>query len=550
MLKRVVYLLALCGLTLSACTSPQKDMEGKSVFRYNEASGVSSLDPAFARGQADVWACNQLFNGLLQMNDALEVVPCIASSYTVSSDGLTYRFRLREDVYFHNSPAFLNGKGRKVVASDFKYSFNRVLDPATLSPGTWVFNQVFKDDQGVPAFSTEGDTVFIIRLSKPFPAFAGLLTTQYCSVVPHEAIGLYGKEFRKNPVGTGPFKYFLWEERTALVFHKNENYFEFENGQRLPLVDAVSISFLSDKQSAFMEFIKGKLDFISGLDASYKDELLDRNGQLSTKYVGKFQMEKAPYLNTEYLGFLLDAPLHNGARNPLLDLRIRKAINHGFDRKKMIRYLRNGIGTPGIYGFVPPGMPGFDAQKVLGYDYDLQKTRSFLKDAGYPDGKGLPTITLSTTKEYQDLCEFIQGQLSEVGMRIKVEVNQGATHREMVAHQKLNFFRGSWIADYPDAENYLSLMYSPNHAPVGPNYTHFSSSAFDSLYSMAMVETDAAKRNKMYEAMDSVSMAQSPVVVLYYDEVVRLRSNRVSGLGINAMNLLSLKRVQIVNQVD
>jgi peptide/nickel transport system substrate-binding protein len=231
----------------------------------------------------------------------------------------------------------------------------------------------------------------------------------------------------------------------------------------------------------------------------------------------------------------------------LNDIRIRQAINYGFDRVKMIRYLRNGIGTPGIYGMVPPGMPGFDAKQVSGYVYDPEKTRNLLKEAGFPNGIGLPEITLSTTKEYQDLCEFMQGQLAESGIRIRVEVNQGATHREMVAKQKLTFFRGSWIADYPDAENYLSLLYSPNHAPVGPNYTHFSSTVFDSLYSKSMVENNSNGRKLLYTEMDQLAISQSPTVVLYYDEVVRLRGNNVSGLGMNAMNLLSLKKVRIRN---
>ncbi|MFM7901996.1 MAG: ABC transporter substrate-binding protein, partial [Bacteroidota bacterium] len=195
------------GLAFSvSCTDSSQNHNGKTVFRYNEASGVSSLDPAFARGQADIWACNQLYNGLLQMNDSLEVMPCIADSFEVSEDGLEYRFKLRGDVFFHDSHVFPSGKGRKVIASDFKYSFNRILDPSTLSPGTWVFNQVLRDSSGKPSFSCLGDSIFIIRLAKPFPAFAGLLTTQYCSVVPHEAVEHYGKEFRKNPVGTGPFK--------------------------------------------------------------------------------------------------------------------------------------------------------------------------------------------------------------------------------------------------------------------------------------------------------------------------------------------------------
>jgi peptide/nickel transport system substrate-binding protein len=540
--NKSLLLLASTLLVLLGCQSDGDNHQGKTVFRYNEASGISSLDPAFARGQADVWACNQIYNGLLQLDDSLKVRPCIAKGFTVSGDGLEYRFTLRNDVFFQHDESFIGGKGRAVTAHDFVYSFNRILDPKTLSPGTWVFNQVLRDLDGKAHFIAINDTILSIRLAQPFPPFPGLLTMQYCSVVPKEAVERYGKEFRKNPVGTGPFKLFYWEERVGLVLHRNSDYFERENGVQLPLVDAVSVSFLSDKQAAFMEFVKGKLDFISGIDASYKDELLDRDGNLKGKYRAAFQMQKAPYLNTEYLGILMDS---KSETNPLKNLLIRKAINHGFDRERMIRFLRNGIGTPGIYGMVPPGMPGFDHSKVKGYQYDPTLSAKLLSEAGYPGGKGLPEITLSTTKEYQDLCEYIQGQLGELGIRIKIDVNQGATHREMVAKQKLDFFRGSWIADYPDAENYLSLFYKPNQAPAGPNYTHYGSQAFDSLFRYVIMNTNEAERNEKYVAMDQMAMNDAPVVVLYYDQVIRLQGNHISGLGMNAMNLLSLKRVRI-----
>ncbi|MFM7078840.1 MAG: ABC transporter substrate-binding protein, partial [Bacteroidota bacterium] len=336
-MKKSLILLASALFVLLGCQTNRNDHQGKTVFRYNEASGISSLDPAFARGQADVWACNQIYNGLLQLDDSLRIKPSIAKRFTISEDGLEYRFTLRNDVFFQHNEAFSGGKGRVVTAHDFVYSFNRILDPKTLSPGTWVFNQVLRDADGKPHVVAIDDTTLNIRLAKPFPPFLGLLTMQYCSVVPIEAVEKYGKEFRKNPVGTGPFKLFYWEERVGLVLHKNDNYFEIENGVRLPLVDAVSVSFLSDKQAAFMEFVKGKLDFISGIDASYKDELLDRDGNLEEKYRTAFQMRKAPYLNTEYLGILMDS---KSEVNPLTNVLIRKAINHGFDRERMIRFLR------------------------------------------------------------------------------------------------------------------------------------------------------------------------------------------------------------------
>ncbi len=545
-MMRLALTVLLFSILLAGCgNNTKKNASGKTVFRYNEASGISSLDPAFAKGQADIWACNQLFNGLVQMNDQLEVIPCIAQSWHISENGTIYTFHLRHDVFFHIDKVFGAKKTRAVTAADFVFSFNRILDPKTASPGSWVFNYVAVDSLSEKAmFKAIDDSTFTITLKNPFPPFLGILTSPYCSVVPQEAITEYGKDFRKHPVGTGPFQFNLWEDRTQLIYHKNENYFETENNNRLPYFDAVSISFITDRQAAFLEFVKGNLDFVSGIDASYKDELLTRDGHLRPKYKDRFRMETGKYLNTEYMGFMTDSTLPDFKNHPLLKPAIRKAINYGFDRKRMITYLRNGIGTPGVYGMVPPGLPSFDSVSVKGFNYNPAKTAGLLSEAGYPGGKGLPEIVMSTTREYQDLCEFIQGQLSESGITIKLEVNQGAAHREMVAKQKLVFFRASWIADYPDAENYLSLFYSPNFAPIGPNYTHYKSKAFDGLYNEAVKTVDDSTRYRLYQEMDSLIIKDAQVAVLYYDQVVRLVQNDISGLGNNAMNLLSIKKAK------
>ncbi len=537
----VLILLIIINL-LGGCKRQQSASTGKQVFRYNEASGIRTLDPAFAKGQADIWACNQIFNGLVQMNDKLETTPAIAYRWEISEDGKIYTFFLRKDVQFHDDPLFPNGKGRAVTASDFVFSFKRILDPKLASPGAWVFNQVDTQNDGFVALS---DSVLQIQLKQPFPPFSGLLSTTFCSVVPHEIVNHYGNDFRTHPVGTGPFRFHLWVERTNLIFHKNENYFEFENDKKLPFVDAVVISFINDRQSAFMEFVKGNLDFLSGIDASYKDELISRQGSLKPKYENKFKMEKCAYLNTEYLGFMMDSTLGVMKNNPLNNILIRQAINYGFDRRKMITFLRNGIGTPGEFGIVPPGLPSFDSTNFRGYHYNPGKTAELLAQAGYPGGRGLPVITMSTTREYQDICEFMQGQLAESGIRIKLEVNQGAAHREMVAKQELSFFRASWIADYPDAENYLSLFYGDNLSPRGPNYTHFNSEKFNEGYRNASATTNDSLRFSIYKDLDQQLMNESPVVVLYYDQVVRLYQNNVHGLGNNAMNLLSIKKVSI-----
>jgi len=536
-----IYFFSIVVMFFS-CTGKKNNHEGKTIFRYNEPKGITSLDPAFSRTMANIWAVNQLFNGLVQMDDSTLVKPCIAKRWDISDDGLVYTFHLRDDVFFHDNESFPGGRGRISSAHDFVYSFNRIVDEKVLSPGRWIFNNVdFNEGKG---FSAPDDSTFIIHLKKPFPPFIGMLTMQYCSVVPKEAVEFYGKDFGRNPVGTGPFKMKWWYEGVKLVLHKNENYFETDNGQRLPYLDAVSITFINDPQSSFLEFVKGNTDMLSGLDdGSYKDAIISSSGELKEEFRDKVNLVSQPFLNTEYLGFLVNDSLEMVKKSPVRKKEIRQAINYGIDKVKMMRYIRNNIGAPAVNGFIPEGLPSF-SKEVVGYDYNPAKASELLKQAGYPDGKGLPEITLHTTSQYLDLCEYIQHQLSEIGIKIKTEVNPPGTHGEMVANAQSLFWRKSWIADYADAENYLALFYSDNFTPKGPNYTLFKNDVYDRLYEDALKEENDSIRYKIYREMDSIIIENAPVVPLYYDRVLRFVSKDVEGLGSNSMNLLTLKKVK------
>jgi len=533
--------MTIClSIAFVACTTPTTS--DKAIFRYNEAVGIQSLDPAYASGQAATWVCNMLYNGLVDLDDSLHVVPMIAKHWTISPDGKTYTFYLRDDVYFQNTDFFYFDKPPKITAADFVYSFNRIVSPEVASPGAWIFQKVAKNDLGKYAFFALNDTVFQIVLSEPFPPFLGILAMKYASVVPQEVATKYGKDFRKFPVGTGPFQFQLWEEGIKLVLRKNEIYFEKdENNNSLPYLDAVAISFIIDKQVAFMEFMKGNLDFMSGIEACYKDALLTQEGTLQKEYENKITMQTGPYLNTEYLGFLLKEK----ENNPLLIKEIRQAINYGFDREKMIKYLRNNMGYAGTSGFVPMGMASFNPEKIKGYHYNPQKALDLLQKAGYPNGEGLPEIPLSVSASYLDLCQYIQHELNKIGIRISLEVQQAAQQRQMMRNYQLPFFRGSWICDYPDAENYLSLFYSKNLQPAGSNYTHYVNPAFDKLFEKSQTITDEILRNKYYTILDSMLMEDAPVVVLFYDKKVRFTQKCIKGLDNSPTNLLNLKRVII-----
>lgn len=534
---RSLFILLCVFLSLLGTSCSEKETNtNKTVFRYNEVAGIASLDPAFAKDQAMIWADLQLYNGLVQTDKELNIQPCIAKSWEISSDGLEYRFLLRDDVFFHPHELF-KGKKRKVVASDFVYSLNRILDEKTASPGRNLFTCIEKTNNGY-AIKAESDSVLTIRLKEPFSPFLGILTMPYASVVAKEVVEHYKQDYRKNPIGTGPFRFKMWKEGVKLVMLKNEDYFEKDSlGNSLPYLDAVAITFIIDKQSVFLEFIKGNIDFISGIDPNYKDEVLTRSGKLQPKYKNKIQLLTQTYLNTEYLGFRMDLD------SPLRDKRVRQAINHGFDREKMIKYLRNNIGVAGKWGILPVGLPGFDSVSKT-YDYNPQLSKELLAQAGYPNGKGMPEITLSTTASYLDLCKYIQQQLGLLGMKVRLDVNPPAALRENMAQGKVEWFRGSWIADYPEAENYFALFYTPNRSPKGSNYTAFSSKEYDRLYEKARGENDLQKRIELYKRMNQILMDESPIVVLYYDQVLRFAQRNISGLEPNPMNHLVLKYVK------
>ncbi|MFT2009863.1 ABC transporter substrate-binding protein [Pontibacter sp. 13R65] len=547
-MQRPFIFLILFLLVLLSCSDGTNDGTDKKVFKYNQPGALSSLDPAFARNQANIWATTQLYNGLVELDGELKIGPAIAHSWEVSEDGRTYTFFLRDSVFFHDHEVFPEGKGRGVTAKDFEYSFKRIVDPATASTGAWIFNdKVLTDATGAiadTAFLAVNDSTFKVYLNEPFIAFLEILTMPYAYVVPQEAVARYGKDFRAHPVGTGPFVFKLWDEGNAIVLHKNLNYWRRdEQGQQLPYLDAVQISFITDRKSEFLTFVQGKLDFLSSITEGSRDMILNNDGSVQEDFAGKFRVQKVPYLNTEYIGFQLD-PANLKDPNPALqDKRVRQALSYAINKQEMLAYFRNNIGIPGHSGIVPPSLPSYNDSLVRGYQYEPKKALELLQAAGY-SGQNPLQLRLSTVSEHKELAEYMQKKWAEVGVRVQIDINQAPAHQETVDNGRAPFFMKSWLGDYPDAENYLALFYSKNFSPAGPNKTHFKNAEFDRLYEQAKLERDAKKRWVLYQQMDQIVVEEAPVIVLYYDEVVRLTQNNVQGLVPNPMNTLNLERVR------
>ena len=263
---------------------------------------------------------------------------------------------------------------------------------------------------------------------------------------------------------------------------------------------------------------------------------MNPDGSLDDRYQERLTMTTGDYLNTEYLGILMDSE-----NSEVSSIHIRKAINYGFDKIKMIKFLRNGIGTPATNGFIPKGLPSFT--KLEGYTYRPEKAKELVEKYKLETGNDNPEITITTNSQYLDLCEYIQRELEKIGFKVNVDVVPPSTLRQSKASGKLSIFRASWVADYPDAENYFSLFYSENFSPNGPNYMHFKSQEFDDLYEKSFTTTDNVERYELYRKMDSLIISEAPIVPLYYDQFARFNQKNVRGLTSNPINLLNLKKV-------
>lgn len=524
---RTFLFLLVAIFTLQRCAEEaESDVK---VFKYNQTDHITSLDPAFAKSQNNIWAANHIFEGLVKLDDQLNVVPSLADSFVVSADGLRYTFYLKEGVKFHKNPCFGNQDStRSVTAHDVVYSLSRLLDENVNSPGSWLF--AGKMDEQIP-FTAAAEYTFVMKLKSPFLPMLGIMTMQYCSVVPREAVDYYGAEWARNPVGTGPFQFKKWVENQALYLVRNSTYHSTIRHN----LDGIKTSFIPDRKIAFLELMNGNLDFVSGLESSFAPTLLTRAGELKQEQSEKLKFQKAPFLNMEYLGINQEALT---ADSPLRNKIFRQGLNYAIDRQLMLTALRNGVGRPADAGFIPRGLPAHDINKVPGYKYDKQKAIQLIKAAGYDDIASVPVIDLYTNKDYLDLTTFIAKQWEELGLRVSIEVLESGLLRQGMRNGDIPFFRASWIADYPDEESFLCMFYSKYPAP--PNYTRYSNPAFDKLYEEAIATPDQQVRTALYQEMDRMLVEDAPVIFLFYDETALFSSAAMSGISSNAINLLKV----------
>jgi peptide/nickel transport system substrate-binding protein len=562
----LVALLGACSLLLAACTKGEKieQREAKGgkkyggTFRFNEVQELRTLDPARLNDAPSGHIVHQIFDLLVDFDSALVLKPALAESWEVSPDGLTYTYHLRKGVLFHDSPVFAGGKGREMKASDVKYSFDRIMDARAGAFGASYFTDKVKGAQeyklatdtamtsgkepsipGVTGFRVVDDYTFAIDLLKPLAVFKFYPALGFCYIYPKEAVDKYGRDFGQHPVGTGPFVFDHWKADQELVLKRNPHYWGVdEAGNQLPLLDEIKLTFIKDERQQINEFTQGNLEESYRIPSEFFRQVVDPSGKLTEGYA-KFRLDAIPALSSQYYGMLVTSDIFK-------DKRVRQAFNYAIDRDKVVRFVLQGQAAgPAIHGLIPGSMPGYDTSKVHGYTFDLTKARALMAEAGYPDGKGFPAVTLQLNSgggRNELVAQAVQDMISKgLGVTVQIKVLEWPQHQELLETGKAPLFRLGWSADYPDADSFLNLFYSKtlpaNPADRSPvNSTRYSNPEFDALFEKALTTTDDAGRIALYEQAEQIAVNDAPMLFIYHDLDYRLVQPYVKGYTSNAMD--------------
>lgn len=520
-------------LSFIACSGPSSGSDGRHWFVYNASDGIRSLDPGKATDLETLWVVDQLYEGLLELDAGLRVVPALADQWSVSEDGLRHHFHLR-DAQFHN--------GEPVTAMDVKASFLRLLDPSEALPGRWVLKGL--RPEGIQVL---GEDSLVLVLQQPQPTFGSMLATPQASVLFE---GGHAGSSDVEDWGSGPFVLKGWLPQTALVLHRFDRYWmRDEDGAALPYLDGVRIEFNREEGSEMLGFRQGRYDFVSAPSPEWMQTVMTEDGQWKPEWAGRFERHSTPYLRTDYIGVLLDSSSLAASGFDVIPLLVRKAMTVALDREALVRQWRPGGAQP-ARGFVPPGMPGFGADVRAPHAMCIHSPDSAkawlasLNIGPEPPLKRWGGLVLGTKPATADLAAALQHIWSSYGIDVRVDVAPSGMDAERVAQGEVPLFRKSWLADYPDAENFLGLFDDQRWAPNGPNYTHFS----DPSVQMGLVESSRCaqgpKRDSLLRAIESEMLNQVPVIPLWHEEVLHLVAKEWEGWQTTPTNRLDLRRVR------
>jgi len=502
--------IVLCA-AMPACgvgTSYQPDGP---VLRVRLSTDPPSIDPAHGTDTASGFLQAAIFEPLVKFHPTtMELIPGAAESWEISEDGTTYTFHLRQGAKFHN--------GRKVTAADFRYSFERLVDPATKAERAWVVDKISGSKEfaagttdRIAGIETPDPSTVILRTDEPLSIFLPQLAMHNAGVVPREEVEKWGEEFSSHPVGSGPFKFVSWKHDSEVWVEAFEDY----HGGK-PRIPYVQFRILPDDTVAYLEYRTGGLDLVNPLPT----------GQLRAiqkEFPG--QVDIRTILGTYFMSFNLEHEPFKGNK------KLRQAFNYAIDKRKICTDLTEGRCAP-ARGILPLDLPGFNPE-IKGYPYDLDKAKQLLAEAGYPNGEGLAEITLwyNTSQAHQTICEFIQAELAKIGVKIRLKNVEWAAYLKAAEAGEPSFFRLSWIADYPDPDTFLySKLHSSMIEAQGiDNESRYRNAQFDALLDKARTLTDFDERVPLYRKAELIAVEDAPWLFVYYYGEAILVKPRVRG---------------------
>ncbi len=527
------------------------------TFRVNENGELRSLDPIGVNDVTSSHLTEQIYDQLLYFDEHLNLTNELAEQWEISPDGKTYIYHLRKGVVFQDDPCFAGGVGRELDAYDVVYSFNRTCDARTKTLCSEFFRgkvvgadeyyeATGKCKQGenptVPAvkgFRASDRYTFEIDLIEPFGPFEYMVALNSSAIVPREAVEHYDKDFFRHPVGSGPFKFDHWTPDIECDLVRNPKYWKHDSsGNQLPYLDGIHTTFMKDDKIQLLEFREGNLDESYRIPIEFFSSMIDENKNLKPAF-SAFRLLRTMALSSQYYGMMTKSDVFR-------DKRVRQAFSYAIDRARIIRYVLKGqAGAPAIHGLVPPTMPGYACDSVVGYDFNLAKARSLLAEAGYPGGKGFPPVTLQLNAgggRNTLIAEAVQTMLIEnLGVHCDLKMVEFAKHLDAIDHGKAEFFRLGWVADYPDPESFLNLFYGklvPQSFDIASpqNNTRYQNPAFDQLFEKARMTSDRDARNELYRQAEQIAMNDAPMLLTFYDEDYRLVQRYVEDYHNNPMD--------------
>ncbi len=541
------------GEAVNAGSGNPDEIEEK-VFTFPiRSAGPGSLDPVRGSTTYDNQACSFVYENLLQYKylvrkGELEPLLCKAMP-TVSADGLTYTFELKEGVLFHDDDCFEGGKGREMTAEDVVYSIKRIADNRIGSKNWWLLKSTlagfdewrdaqnadggasFDYDAPCEGIQATGKYTVQFKLTEPVSRFLNILAMFQTSVVPREAAETYGSEFSIRPVGTGPFLMTDWQTSKSLDFVRNPNYreelypsecgdedkaagFDKAAGQRLPIVDRVHIDCFVQDQPMWLNFRSGQLDYAQIPAEYYVESINKRKKTLKPAYAAEgITWTPVPLLDFIFRGFNMEDELLGGDSER--SRKLRQAISLAINPVEFNDTFYNSQNV--IYdGPIPPGLEGYPKDGVNSKAFrglNLEEARGLLAEAGYPGGEGLPTIDYFTSKAANsaEQVEMMTRQLGEIGIKLSPTLLEFPQLIETINKKQAPMFSFAWGSDYPDGENNLALFYGPNESP-GANHFNYKNAEYDALYEQILTMKRSPERTAIMEQMVDILLEDAPYV--------------------------------------